>query len=89
MSDSKKPTVSVIRAREQAASKGLYETTICDGSGEIIKQSDIPCLLDLVKRMGKALEQYGDHEMGCSVVEDENCDCGWEEARELLKEIEK
>jgi len=55
MTDTKKPTLSEIRVRERAASKGLYETTICDGSGEIIKQTDISYLLDLVSRMGRAL----------------------------------
>ena len=54
MSDSKKPTVSEIRAREQAVPWTV------EAIAEFMKhaKTDIPYLLDLVKRMGKALARF-------------------------------
>ena len=72
MSDSKKPTVSEIKAREGAVASNPL--------------SNVGYLLDLVSRMGKALEEYGDHALNCDIGPGP-CTCGWEEARALLEEI--
>ena len=74
MSDTKKPTLSEIKAH--------YE-------GMVAKDTAAFYLLDLVERMGKALESYGDHALGCSTVEDDPCDCGWEEVCTLLEELKQ
>ncbi len=76
MSDSKKPKLSEIRAR-------VENTTITPPP----PLDDIPYLLDLVDRMGKALDKYGDHLVGCNVIESDPCNCGLCEARALLEEI--
>ena len=120
MSESKKPTVSEIRAREQAATEGPWDWEygvslrtawgltkpnneyvlrfqggndigICpdpEENMEFIQESrtDLPYLLDLVERMGKALDEYGDHTAPCD-VSDTTCTCGWEKARALLEEL--
>ncbi|KKL68655.1 hypothetical protein LCGC14_2122770 [marine sediment metagenome] len=71
MSDSKKPKVSEIRAH--------YE-------GMVAKDTAAFYLLDLVKRLGEALEEYGDHALNCDIGPGP-CTCGWEETRALLEEI--
>ncbi len=72
MSDSKKPTVSEIRARQSDP-----------------LSADIVHLLDLVRRMGEAFDKYGDHLVGCNVIEDDPCNCGLVEVRALLLEIKE
>ena len=84
MSDTKKPKLSEIRAREQAVPWTV------EAIAEFMKhaKTDIPHLLNLVSRMGKALEEYGDHSGACD-VSNTACTCGWEEARALLEEVKK
>ena len=45
-------------------------------------------LLDLVKRLRKALEEYGDHSPSCDVGYTA-CTCGWDETSPLLEELER
>ena len=76
MTDTKKPTLSEIRARNEQVTGAEWnvearETQLFD---------DIPYLLDLVSRMGKALGHYDGIGRDCT---------GCKEARALLEEINK
>ena len=81
MSDSKKPTVSEIRAR---AGNPFPSNT-----GQMLL-SDIPHLLDLVERMGESISGFiATHAHDFVPIEQSDCTCpACMEARELLKEIE-
>ncbi len=78
------PKLSEIRARVQAAADAWSQTR----SVITPPLNDIPYLLELVSRMGKALEEHGEHDSLCAINDNLNCSCGWDKARALLKEIE-
>jgi hypothetical protein len=120
----KKPKLSEIRAREQAATEGPWMHGADDkdcrvwvslnGSkemrGKVVlmalgtlsdeeilnnvrfaahSRTDIPHLLELVKRLEEALEEHGDHNLVCKADSRPGCTCGWDKARELLQEIKE
>lgn len=72
----KKSKLSEIRVRDQSAPGGA--------------RFDVPYLLDLVERLGKALDKYCAHDATCNHrdIFEPRCDCGLEETRALLKELE-
>ena len=88
MSDTKKPKLSEIRAREQAPVGGPYDDAI---EHRLAMPRDISYLLDLVNRMGKVLYHYRAICSFCKALpKDSDMLCyGCEEARELLKEIKQ
>jgi hypothetical protein len=93
MTDTKKPKLSEIVWRNAVAIKSLRsDKGTIGGEGALATsegvQYHIPRLLDLVKRLGKALEEYGDHALNCDIGPGP-CTCGWDKARELLKEREQ
>ena len=63
-----------------------YPTKRADAEAIVKAKAYHPYLLDLVERMGKALDEYGDHTAPCD-VSDTTCTCGWEKARALLEEL--
>ena len=91
MAEHRKPTVSEIRADFESFDKWFVSTAGIAFRGSFRERAfvdhvrtNIPHLLALVERMGKAFETAPDPARGTCLSEY----CDWyEEARELLKEI--
>ena len=83
MSNSKKPKLSEIRALQA-------QVIHTDEDFTQLLHTYLPHLLDLVARTGKAFDKYCAHDATCNHrdIFEPRCDCGLEEARELLKELE-
>ncbi len=86
MSDTKKPTVSEIRAFQKLRPVGGEDYEPSMSLREIFLYDNCAYLLDLVERMGKALDEYGDHTAPCDVSYT-TCTCGWEKSCALLEEL--
>jgi len=98
MTDTKKPTLSEIVAREKAAAEFTWYPNAMEAVFR--SRTDIPYLLDLVSRMGKALEGLSDMHITfcdrCTIAVPQDGrppihedGCPVPKARALLEELKK